>query len=222
MNLLGLAAFVVACSLMLACTGGRSYNNYDIPEKKDSTHLNYSKIDTSKPYEGMSIHDMAYQNPIDTHAYLKDVLWEEAKYLNFSDPTGSDKFECKVIGDKYYRASIQLSIRNQSGSLIYSDIFPCKYILEEFMEGGGEYGTEIQKEHFIKNYIFNTLKQENITYSRDMDTSLLHDEFKINSEYAHVLADPLSRVFMYKKNAAGKNLVAFMPTKNKCALFYEH
>lgn len=207
---------------LAACHSNSSVSNYDMPDSKDSIIYDVSTKDTGIHYSGMSIHDMTYHVPVDEKANLKEVLIEQSEHLHFSNPTEPDVFTVKIVGDKYYKASVVFTIHNAAGQEIFHDVFPCNALMRDAFDGNGEYGTEIQKEAFMKKYLDDFFKPSKIRKPAIAATDNFIEEYKKGDHWQQVANDPEAIRFVYTKVANGHSELAYCPSQQKFLLFYEY
>ncbi len=179
-----------------SCGGNDSYYNYDLPEK-GKKNINYKIQDTTKNYEGMSLKEMSYHSEVDKTIGIKNILYEKKMKHFFSNSKNKDEFYVIINGEQYYNASINFTIKNADGEEIYNDNFPCINILDEAFDGGGHYATNLQREAYMKKYVFDFFQNNNFKQPAIDDEREFNEDYASVEDWDDIKADKESIVFTY-------------------------
>lgn len=206
--------------IFAACNGdsGTSYDfSYGNSGMKDSVFKR--KKDTSL-YKGMSYEDMKYSGDLDKNADLKIVLIERTLKHKFSDPFSLDVFNLKVVGEKIYNSTIDFKITRSTGEEIFHENFPISQVLDKAFEGGGAYATDIQKEDYVKSWMFETLNNTNFSHPAIAPGREFNPDFSDKATWDEIKSDTNAISFRYSSKTEGVTEMAYSRSKSAVIKFY--
>jgi hypothetical protein len=185
-------------------------------------HEEKAKKDTSLHYSGMSYKEMKLEVKDDTTVDFKKVNIQRVFKHKFSNDASKDEFRVKVIGDKIYNANIDFTIKNEAGEEIYHEYFSANNVLENAFDGGGQYATDIQKDEYLRKWVFEFLN------ANRFNTPAIHKEREYFSEHSDkaiwddIVADQTAIAFVFSKQKGSQTEIAFDKKANKVVKFYEY
>lgn len=153
---------------------------------------------------------------------LAKVWVDTSVYFHFSNEAEKDKFRIKIVGDEYYDAMIYFWITQKNKNLLFTDSFPLIDALSIALEGGGHYGTDSQKERFVRKYVDNFLDPENINGAIMDESANLVEEYKVHPNFENLIADSAYRTFTYAKKKNSETLISFSPVQKQAMIYYEY
>jgi hypothetical protein len=153
---------------------------------------------------------------------LAKVWVDTTVHFNFSDPAEKDKFKIKIVGDEYYDAMVYFWVVRKDRSLIFSDSFPLIDALSIALDGGGHYGTDSQKERFVRRYVDGFLDPENINGAILDESANLVEEYKVHPNFENLIADSAYKTFSYAKKKNSETLISFSPVQKQAMVYYEY
>ena len=74
---------------------------------------------------------------------------DNSVYYQFSDTAAPDRFRLSIIGDYECTAVVYFQNITAQKTCVFKDSFPLMNILSMYLDGGGNYGTRLQKERAI-------------------------------------------------------------------------
>lgn len=185
-------------------------------------HEEKAPKDTSLNYKGMSYDEMKHFTKDDTTVDFKKVNIQRVLKHKFSNPNGKDEFKVKIIGDKIYNANIDFTITNEAGEEIFHDYFHANNVLENAFDGGGQYATDIEKEEYLRKWVFEFL------HLNKFNVPAIHPEREFIAEHSDkkawdaIIADQSAVAFVYSKQKSSQTEIAFDKVSNKVVKFYEY
>lgn len=214
------------CCLMLlivlsACDSQNNAYNYDLDENANDT-LNYKIPEKSKHYGGMSTKEMAYHTDVDTTISRRKIFFEKSIMRYFSNLKTKDVFKIILNGEHYYSSSIDFTITNVQGEEIYHDNFPCLQILEEAFDGGGNYATDLQREDYMKKYIFDFFQNNNFRTPAIDPEREFSEDFSVKEDWEDIKSDSSSVGFNYSIQPQSKTEIAYNKKKNITVKYYQY
>ncbi len=153
---------------------------------------------------------------------LAKVWVDTAVNFHFSDPSEKDKFKIKIVGDEYYDAMVYFWVLKKDRSLIFTDSFPLIDALSIALEGGGHYGTDSQKERFVRKYVEGFLDPENINSAILDESANLVEEYKVHPNFEELIADSAYKTFSYAKKKNSETMISFSPVQKYAKIYYEY
>ncbi|MFY8022354.1 MAG: hypothetical protein ACOVP1_14205 [Bacteroidia bacterium] len=153
---------------------------------------------------------------------LAKVWVDTSVYFHFSNENDKDKFRIKIVGDQYYDAMIYFWVTQKNKNLLFTDSFPLIDALSIALEGGGHYGTDSQKERFVRKYVDNFLDPENISGAIMDESANLVEEYKVHPNFENLIADSAYKTFTYSKRKNSETLISFSPVQQHAMIYYEY
>lgn len=210
-----LFAPIVILFLLASCSGESGGSAFGlIPQPQKSTTMD--SVALAKSYE-IQRFEKFVAKPI-----LSKVWIDTSVFMPFSQESRPDKFQVKIIGDEYYNAMIHLVVSQQGRQVIYQDSFPLLDALAIGFDGGGHYGTDLQKERFIKKYVEGMLNPENLSTAILDQTANLIEDYKIHPNFETLIADSAYKTFTYVKRKNSETMISFSPVSKQAMVYYEY
>lgn len=207
--------------VLSACGSQDNAYNYDLDENVNDS-LNYKIPEKSKYYEGMSTKEMSYHTEVDTAISSRKILFEKSVMRNFSNSKSKDVFKIVLNGEHYYSSTIDFTIRNAQGVEIYHDNFPCLQILAEAFDGGGNYATDLQREDYMKKYIFDFFQNNNFRTPAIDPEREFSEDFSSKTDWEDIKSDSSSVGFNYSLQPQSKTEIAFSKKNNVTVKYYQY
>jgi hypothetical protein len=148
--------------------------------------------------------------------------WKDTSiYYYFSDTAAPDRFRLSIIGDYEYTAVVYFQIITAQKTCVFKDSFPLMNILGMYLDGGGNYGTRLQKERAIESYIEALFEPINIEKAIDLLPENMLPEFTIHENLNYLANNRAEKFFCYSRKADTNTFIGFDPVLGYALKFYE-
>ncbi|MCG9880113.1 MAG: hypothetical protein MH472_05890 [Bacteroidia bacterium] len=148
--------------------------------------------------------------------------WKDTSlYIHFSDTGSKDRFRLSIVGDYEYTAIVYFQIITEKKFCIYKDSFPLMDLLSIYIDGGGNYGTKLQKERAIESYIEALFDPLNIDKALDQLPESMLPEYTIKDNLHYLANNKAQKFFCYTRKPDSNTFIGLDPVQGYCLKFYE-
>lgn len=148
--------------------------------------------------------------------------WKDTSlYVYFSDTASKDRFRLSIIGDYEYTAIVYFQIITSNKTCLFKDSFPLMDLLSIYIDGGGNYGTKLQKERAIESYIEALFDPINIDKALEQLPDNMLPEYTLKENLHYLANNKAQKFFCYSRKPDSNTFIGLDPILGYCLKFYE-